>query len=123
MQDTRYVAVLEEAIERVETRGDLREHYTPTEFSASLLEYGEAARGFIAARVRQGDFASLHRSRDPYYIPAVQAMLDVEVTPWTFHQAVSYLWNVDTPEAVDVLRAAYEGGLPSGEERHRTRPT
>jgi len=118
LMDPRYVAVLTEAIDLIDAQRPAGGEYRADEFMASLQEYGDAAREFIAGRVRAGDFSSLP-SRDPYYVSAMRdVMLAADTDAGTVYRGVRYLWNVGTDEAIALLRETFDQRLP---EDRRTR--
>jgi HEAT repeat protein len=103
----------------------LRGKYGPHELLSAATAYGERAHALIDPRVRRGDAGVLyvlkHAERDPHYVPAVRDMFATDASPNAWHSAVYYLWNIGTPEAVGVLREAYDGGRPHGAEGLRVR--
>jgi hypothetical protein len=89
------------------------------------VQYEEKTRELVASQIAGGNFAYIRSFKlddyyDPYYVPAVQKMLlNPDATAWTAHQGVTYLWNVGTPEALDVLRDAHTRGVHQDDTRTR----
>ena len=55
---------------------------------------------------------AVRESRDLDFLKAIRTMLRRDdLTADAAYAAVPYLWNLDTPEAVDGLREVYDRGL------------
>lgn len=124
LPDPKYVDILTNAVERLESRDDLGERVDVGDMLTSVLQYGDAAHNFIAARVRRGDGATLYALKhapDGEYVRAVRAMLESEATAGTWASAIDYLWNNGSAEAIDVLREAFKRGIASGQDEKATR--
>lgn len=85
--------------------------------------YESRTRDFIAAQIAAGHFAyirsfKLDGHKNEYYVPAVHKMLlNPAVSAWTVHQGVTYLWNVGSPAALEVLQDAHAHGIQQGDAR------
>jgi HEAT repeat protein len=123
LPDPRYLAVLTAALESAESRG-LPSVPAQTELLESILNYGAAAREFIDPRVRQGHAATMNaveECRDDSYVDAVREMLATGDDLNAWGSAVDYLWNRDTPDALEGLRQAFDRGVPAGPRQEGTR--
>jgi hypothetical protein len=124
IRDVRNVAILTEAVERLEARKDFDGYRDLSNYLPAILSYGDAAHDFIAPRVRRGDAETLYalsHAGNEGYVADFRAMLDSDASANAWHWAIQYLWNIDSPEAVDLLREIYERGIPAGDESQRTR--
>jgi hypothetical protein len=124
LEDPRYAPILAEAVKLLENRDDLRGRYSASELLAAVLRYGDQAHDLLDQRIRRGDAATLYAlesSRDEHYLPAIRTLLDAEPDADIWDSAVDYLWNIDSPAAVDLLREAYDRGAPRGERRETVR--
>ena len=93
-----------------------------------MLRFPDQTKDRIVEALETGDAAGtwayvLRTSRDPEFLPAIRAMLRRrDVADDGKYSAVQYLWNVGTPQAVDVLREAYDRRILSSEPWSWLRP-
>jgi beta-lactamase regulating signal transducer with metallopeptidase domain len=119
----RAVHWLTAAVDLIAGRPDLTEHFEQSDLARSMLKFREQTRDRIASELITGKTPAawayvLQKNSDPYFVPAVRKLFERKDVPiYAMHSGVQYLWNVSTPEAVDVLRAAYDRGLTRAEPR------
>jgi hypothetical protein len=119
----RAVRWLTSAADLIARRPDLAEHFDRSTLAQSMLRFKEQTKGRIAAELESGTAAAvwayvLRDSRDPDFIPAIRELLRrKDVTAYAMGSGVDYLWNLDSPEAVGVLREAYDRGIMRDEPR------
>jgi len=93
----------------------------------SLLQNEKETHDFFASQIEHGNYAYVRaletdgRERESY-LPAVRKMLlAADTTPGTGYQGVNYLWNVGSPEALEILRAVYAQEVFREDTRTRLR--
>ena len=112
----RAVHWLTAAADLIAARRDLSEHFEQTELARSMLKFQEQMRDRIVTELETGKAPAawayaLQKSRDPYFVPAVRKLLERKDVPtYSMYSGVLYLWNVRSPEAVNVLKEAYDRG-------------
>ncbi len=119
----RAVRWLISAADLIDRRPVLAEHFDRGELVRSLLRYKEQTKDRIAAELETGDAAgawayAVRGSGDRSFLGAIRAMLRRDdLTAGAASSGVDYLWNLDSPEAVDVLREMYDRGVLRDEPR------
>ena len=119
----RAVHWLTAAVDLIAARRDLSEHFEQSDLARSMLKFKEQTRDRIASELASGKAPAawayaLQKNSDPYFIPAVQKLFERKDVPiYAMHSGVQYLWNVGTPEAIGVLKGAYDRGLTRAEPR------
>ncbi len=87
-----------------------------------MLKFRDQTKDRISAELETGDAASdwcyaLVRTEDPDFLPAIRQMLHRQDVPDSaLGSAVRYLWNLNSPQAVDVLREVYDRKLLKSSE-------
>jgi hypothetical protein len=95
-------------------RADLAAHFPRHELAESMLKFLDQVKDRIGDELETGGAAAtwanaLSRIHDPDFVPSVRAMLRrTDLTESDKYSAVQYCWNLGTPQAVDVLREAYD---------------
>ncbi|MBX7164869.1 MAG: hypothetical protein K1X74_00850 [Pirellulales bacterium] len=124
LQDARNVQILTDAIDRLEARRDFDGYREVHGYLTAILGYDDAAFDFIDRRVRRGDidtiYALAHTSRADF-VPAVRVLLESQASADVWHDAIRYLRNLESPDAVDVLREAYGREIPEVSNRKSNR--
>ncbi|WP_406694035.1 hypothetical protein V5E97_23615 [Singulisphaera sp. Ch08] len=112
------------AADLIARRPDLAKHFARNELVRSMLQFKEQTNNRIAAELATGDAAdvwahAVRESRDPDFLKPIRTMLRrKDVTANATYSGILYLWNLDTPEALDGLREAYESGLLRNDDPH-----
>lgn len=105
------------AADLIAERPELSRSFKQDRLIASLLKFEPATQDRIAAAIESGKSAdqwahALKGSRNPYYVPAIRAMLRRDdLTSGGMSAAIRYLANVDSPQALAGLQECYERGL------------
>lgn len=123
LRDPRHLSILSESLARVEQR-DSEVVPAREELLESIVGYGAAAQETIEPRVRRGDAATVYAIRhiqEDFYIDAVGTMLETSRSLSAWRPGIDYLWNRGSEDGVQLLREAFDRGVPAGERQEETR--
>jgi hypothetical protein len=115
------------AADLIDRRPDLAKNFDQDALAQSLLQFKDRAKDRIVAGLEKGDAAgvwahAIRESSDSAFVVAIRSMLRrPDINDGAAYAGVLYLWNVDTAEAVDGLREAYDRGVLRGDRRLRLR--
>lgn len=119
------VPALLNTIEFFDEHPEIAEVFVQLPLVEALMNYDSKTRDAISSQISQGNYAyvralKLNAAKTPHYVTAVREMVLLPDTDaWTAWQGVRYLWNVGSPEAVDVLRESYEKEVHKDDLRTR----
>lgn len=106
--DERSVPWVLEATEFLDSNPDIAEVFDRSGLSAAMMKHGAAPKEKIVRMLREQNvywIGTMRDNRDPYFMDAILELLqDPKTDAWAYEQGVRYLWNLQSPKAIESLQ-------------------
>lgn len=114
----RSVRWLTSAVDLVNRRPELADHFEPSALAWAMLQFENQTRDRIVAAIETGKapnawvYVLAHQNSKNDYVEAVRTMLRrPDLPPGAASTAMSYLRNLDSPDALAALAEMYDRGM------------